>query len=208
MDRPEIVPFPLSRIEFCGGIGAGKTSWATAAARYCGLPLVTERFEQVPYWSRFYRDPIAYAFEKDLSFLLLHAAQLRDAALPKAVCDFALFQTVSYSTIFGDARDTAAVNTVFHRLSAKLGHPDLVVHLGCATDVQLERIRIRGRAPEAGIDADYLIRLDQGITAVLSELPPEIPVLRIDTTDFDSATVSGVPILRDALDDWLDKTGT
>lgn len=172
----------MVRVEFCGGIGAGKSTCAALLARHWSLPLVSERFADNPYWRRFYDQPAAFALEKDLTFLLSHAEDMRAGGDAPFVCDFAMFQTVAYSAIAGDGDDAAAIAAVYARLIARLGQPTLVVRLRCATQVQLTRIAARGRGPEAGITGDYLTRLDRAIDAQLARLPEGIAVLEFDTT--------------------------
>lgn len=171
----------VARIEFCGGIGAGKSTCAALLARHWGLPLVAEDFEAIPYWRLYYRDPAAYALEKDLSFLLSHAESLRAAAAARVVCDFAMVQTVAYSRIAGDAADTAAVKAVHDRLEARLGPPAAIVRLECGPEVQLARIRARARAPEQAITADYLARLDAAIDERLAAFNGAVPIVAFDT---------------------------
>ena len=187
----------MARIEFCGGIGAGKSTCAAALAERRSLPLVSERFEAIPYWRLFYDDPAHYALEKDLSFLLSHADGMRAVTAPNFVCDFAMFQTVAYSAIAGDAADTCAVAAVFERMTVRVGHPALVFRLRCATEEQLRRIRDRGRQPETTVTADYLQRLDIAIDAELAKLPAAVRRIEFDTTGRTAADL--LAAMEDAL---------
>lgn len=162
------------------------------------LPLVAERFEDIPYWRLFYGDPAAYTLEKDLSFLLSHADTMRKAEAP-SVCDFAMVQTVAYSAIAADAADTQAVAAVYERLTARAGHPAAIVRLTCDPDVQLRRIASRGRAPEAGITRDYLDRLDTAIDTELARVPASVPRITFCTSDAPPAALLDHPALADAL---------
>lgn len=192
----------MRRIEFCGGIGAGKSTCAGLLAERLGLPLVAERFEDIPYWRLFNDDPARFALEKDLSFLLAHADVIR-AAEPPMVCDFATVQTAAYSAIAGDADDTAAVGAVYRRMVARLGQPGLIVRLRCDTDVQLARIAARGRAPEAGITEDYLQRLDAAIDGQLDRLPPHVRIVTLDTSTTPAERLLAAPELEAAVREWL-----
>lgn len=171
----------LRRVEFCGGIGAGKSTCAALVVHRWQLPLVAERFEDIPYWRLFYQHPAAFTLEKDLSFLLSHADTMRSAPGP-CVCDFAMVQTVAYSAITADAEDMRAVAAVYERLTARVGHPCTIVRLRCHPEVQLRRIAERGRAPEAGITRNYLERLDAAIEAELARIPADVPRIVFDTT--------------------------
>lgn len=161
-------------------------------AAHRGLPLVSERFEDVPHWSAFYDDPARFALEKDLGFLLSHADAIRSAK-GAAVCDFAMVQTVAYSRVVGDGADTGAVAAVYERMAARLGHPTMMVRLRCDTRIQLARIAARGRAPEAGVTADYLERLDAAIEVELGRLPAEVRVVAFDTSTQPAAALLTLP---------------
>ena len=150
----------------------------------------------MPHWRAFYDDPARLALEKDLGFLLSHGNSIRGVDGP-AVCDFAMVQTVAYSRIAGDASDTEAVAAVYERMAARLGHPALVVRLRCDTRVQLARIAARGRAPEAGVTADYLERLDAAIEVELSRLPAEVRMIEFDTSKQPAAALLTLPRLAE-----------
>ncbi|UAK25963.1 deoxynucleoside kinase [Sphingomonas nostoxanthinifaciens] len=194
----------VERIEFCGGIGAGKSTCAALLAERWSLPLVGERFESIPYWQLYYQDPARYALEKDLSFLLSHVDTLRAAAAPNLVCDFALFQTVAYSAIVGDAADTAAVDAVYRQMTVRLGQPALVILLRCDTSIQLDRIRKRGRAPEQKITADYLQRLDRAIDEQIDKLPNTVSVIEWDTSRGSPSRLLEQPAIQAVIDRWSD----
>jgi len=193
----------MERIEFCGGIGAGKSTCASALTERWTLPLVAERFDEIPYWNLYYEDPACYALEKDLSFLISHAESIRRARAPLLVCDFSMSQTVAYSAITGDIGDTRAVAAVYERMTSRLGVPRLVFRLRCDTEVQLQRIRDRGRAPEAGITADYLKRLDHAIDERIAGLPPGTQVIELDTTGRIAPDVIDAPAVAAAMDVML-----
>lgn len=193
----------MARVEICGGIGAGKSSCATVLSRTWHLPLVQERFEDIPYWKLFYRQPEAYALEKDLSFLLSHADSMRSVEGPRFLCDFAMFQTIAYSQIAGNPADTQAVELVYQRMTARVGHPGLLLRLRCDMDVQMSRIRQRGRRPELGISRDYLARLDAAIDVHIQRLPPEIRIIEIDTTTVDAGQAMGSAVMQEAMSQWL-----
>ena len=99
------------RLEIAGGIGAGKTTLARALAECASAHPIHEDVVTVPFFSQFYAAPQVYAFEKNISFLLSHADQVREVVSrkqPLIVCDFALFQDLSYTDIGCPAADVAA----------------------------------------------------------------------------------------------------
>ena len=65
-------PNPLSMyasLAIEGGIGAGKTTFATWLSKDLGAELMLERFEENPFLEKFYENPEAHAFSVELSFL-------------------------------------------------------------------------------------------------------------------------------------------
>ncbi|HEY8565199.1 MAG TPA: deoxynucleoside kinase [Beijerinckiaceae bacterium] len=190
----------MRRIEISGGIGAGKTTLARAlAAGLDGARLVEEDVRTVPFFAEFYREPQAYAFEKNVSFLLSHAdrirqaarAALRDRAAGPILCDYALFQDLAYADIACEPGDVAAVEGVYTRLAERVGAPALVIDLSCSPQTQLRRIEQRGRPEEAQVGRDYLAALcaavDRRRTALLASLPG-LPTITLDTDALDWGT--------------------
>jgi deoxyadenosine/deoxycytidine kinase len=66
------------RIEICGGIAAGKTTLCQNLQRSLGRAEF-EDFTKNPFWARFYEEPDSYAFETEMTFLLLHYSQIKTA---------------------------------------------------------------------------------------------------------------------------------
>ncbi len=184
----------MKRLEIVGGIGAGKTTLARVLAEAWSSHVVHEDVLNVPFFSKFYAAPQIYGFEKNISFLLSHADLIRDAAGKSEdliVCDFALFQDLSYTDIGCSPADADAVESVYRRLVDRVGHPALVVHLRCTPDTQLRRIALRGRSQEAGIGRAYLVDLCAAIDRRLEQLRSEAPgltVVEVDTDEVDYAT--------------------
>src|ERR687893_97259 len=98
----------ITRLEIIGGIGAGKTTLARVLAGAWGTQVVHEDVLNVPFFSKFYAAPQVYGFEKNISFLPLNADLIRNAASNSEgliICDFALFQDLSYTDVGCSAAD-------------------------------------------------------------------------------------------------------
>jgi deoxyadenosine/deoxycytidine kinase len=173
---------PMRRIEFCGGIAAGKSTCAALLAERWAVPLISEEFERNSYWRNNIQNSASQALEKDLSFLLAHANDIQATTTPAAVCDFAMFQTIAYSSLAGDDADTNAVRLVHDRLLDRIGYPSLIIRVRCPNELQLQRIRERARVPEAKMTLDYLERLDSAIDRQLAELPAGCGLIEVDTS--------------------------
>jgi deoxyadenosine/deoxycytidine kinase len=184
----------MTRLEIVGGIGAGKTALARVLAEVWDTQVVHEDVLNVPFFSKFYAAPQVYGFEKNISFLLSHADLIRDAESRNEgliVCDYALFQDLSYTDIGCSPADAKAVEAVYRRLVDRVGYPALVIHLQCTPDTQLRRIALRGRSQETGIERTYLVDLCAAIDRRLEQLRSEAPgviVVEVDTDEVDYAT--------------------
>jgi deoxyguanosine kinase len=195
------------RIEFCGSIGAGKSTVARLLSGHLNAVYVAERYRQIPFWEEFYQEPAEYAFEKNLCFLMFHSDFIRrgerscDSLL---VCDFSLFQDLSYARINGDAGSYDATVAVYDELVAKRGEPDLIINVTCPIAQQLARIRFRGREAEVGLTAEYIEALNQAIGEEKTLRLPHVPTIIIDTAEFDFVgnPEEGVDALLNRLKPW------
>lgn len=170
------------RVEICGGIAAGKTTLAQLLAEY-GIPAEFERFEQNPFWSSFYANPRRYAFETEVTFLLQHYSQMRDAhdRNQTFVYDTSFVQDWAYAraNLIGDMLQTFLV--VHEYTMRQLPEPLLVIHLNCDPAIELRRVRERRRPQETSIQCDYLDHLNEQIRTRVSEVAGTVPVVEIDS---------------------------
>lgn len=188
---PRGAPLPLRpRIEICGGIATGKTTLArllAQAPQAAGAALVLEDFQANPFWQRFYENPALYAPEKNLCFLAQHCGEIKPGLqAPMTLCDYAVVQDLAYASLCPQPGHLATMTHAFEHLYGALPPPALMIHLQATPEVQLARIRARGRAAEAGITTGYLADLNAALVNVLAAHPPGCPVhiLRSDSVDF------------------------
>jgi deoxyguanosine kinase len=174
------------RMEICGGIATGKTTLARQMVEHHGGTLVLEDFRSNPFWKRFYTAPHMFFREKNICFLAQHAGEIKAATDADVICDYAVVQDLAYSSLSGDASHQALMEQVYADLYLPQQPPRLIVHLVCDEDIQLRRIRQRGRREEAPITVDYLRRLNEALTATLvaHERPCPVVVVRSDDIDF------------------------
>lgn len=173
------------RAEVCGGIASGKTTLAAAAA---GLALTPrhERFQDNPFFAKFYSDRDAYAFETEITFLLQHYSMLHEAGTESIMADFSLALDLAYADVTLKAADRAVFTSVLRRILERVGPPTMIVRLDCSSRVALERIRARAREGEEAIDLDYLNAVDSALEEVLAgRWFAGVPVVRIDSHALD-----------------------
>jgi deoxyadenosine/deoxycytidine kinase len=149
-----------------GVIGAGKTTMARMMAERLGARLVLEEAEENPFLAEFYRDRGRFAFQTQLSFLIQRCQQAQLASVNLNEKELTLY------------------NKLAPVLSLNVPTPDLVVYLLVRTEVQLKRIKKRGRPYEKDIDRTYL----QALSAAYNDFffhYSVAPVIVVDTSDTD-----------------------
>ena len=171
------------RIEVCGGIASGKTT-LTHLLGQIGVSPVFENFRANPFWQSFYADPVGTAFETEISFLLQHYHEIKAATKRNQAfaCDFSLMLDLAYAyvTLSGGKRD--AFLAVWGEIREDLQTPSLLIHLVCEPDVELERIRRRGREVEKSITISYLEAINEALAEVLNTEAKSCRVFVIDST--------------------------
>lgn len=177
------------RIEICGGIASGKTTFGSLFNSHKILPLY-EDFKKSPFWEFFYSNPGKYIFETEISFVLLHYHQIKvtlESNLTNLICDFSFFLDLAYAKMGLTDSKLSAFETVYTEIKKELGHPSLLVHLKCDVQTELDRIRKRARQEESLIDYDFLATLNQTVENEIKAIKEEIPVLEIDSSQKDFA---------------------
>lgn len=176
------------RIEICGGIATGKTTLANLIYSKIDYKssLIKENFKDNPYWVKFYSDPERYAFEKNISFQLIHGNQIYDDKNNNdyQICDFALFQDLAYAKMSNDERHINASITVNDYLKNRSHSPYAIIYLKCHEEEQLNRIRQRDRKQEQYITIEYLAKLNGSINDCLTSEPNSY-ILKIDSNEID-----------------------
>jgi deoxyguanosine kinase len=176
------------RIEIAGGIASGKTTLVNLLRRL-GLVPIHERFRQNPFYAAFYKDPAGTAFEAEIAFLLQHYHQQRQALLERrAFCsDFSLVLDRAYASVTLSRRDQRVFATVYRRASKNLPPRSLLIHLKCAPEIELGRIRRRRRAVERTIALPYLEKIDYALSKHIEAIKRTETVLTLDSGAIDFA---------------------
>jgi deoxyadenosine/deoxycytidine kinase len=172
----------ILRIEVCGGIASGKTTFATLL-KHVGSEPTLENFHENSFWEAFYQDPVQHAFETKVTFLLQHYHQIKAARASEKsfACDFSLFLDMAYAHVTLKDSKLKTFLSVHEEVMREVGSPDLLIHLQCRAATELERIRRRGRAVEETITLEYLAQLNDAVALQVSKFGEQIKVLTIDS---------------------------
>jgi deoxyadenosine/deoxycytidine kinase len=175
-----------ARIEVCGGIASGKTSFARLF-RGTEIKPVFETFRANPFWRKFFASPLKYSFETELSFTLHHSHQIKQASEGQGnlICDFSVFLDLAYAKVAFRGSRLKAFDAVWAEIMHDVGPPTLLVHLECDARTQLSRIRARSRAEEASVTIAYLQRLNKAVRREMAGADERIQVMRIDSARCD-----------------------
>jgi deoxyguanosine kinase len=181
------------RIEVCGGIASGKTTFATLIEG-AGVSAVYEDFRANPFFDLFYSDPQKYAFETELTFLLQHYSSVKVARKGgyTLICDFSLYLDLAYARVTLDERKQQAFRAVYDEALSDLSKPDLLVHLRCEAETELRRIRARGREVEQTISIEFLRALNRSLENYIKELSGELTILVVDSDRWNFAADASV----------------
>ncbi len=172
-----------SRIEVCGGIASGKTTFATLL-KGAGIMTIYENFKKNPFWHAFYQNPGDYIFETEITFLLQHYHQIRKAQLNKKsvmCCDFSLSLDIAYAKMGLKGSKLKAFLSVYNEVIKEIQPPWLLIYLKCEAEAELERIRNRGRSEENLISHEFLDSLNQAIEKQVEYVAKSTKVITIDS---------------------------
>ena len=173
------------RIELVGGLGVGKSTLCHA------LELIGfhcyETLETNPFLADCYADPENFRFSSQMWFALskFHEIIKAQQNCRINVLDQSVLNVRAYTKLLfkgGDAQALDILDRCFSYLEDKAGRADILIHLGCSPDEQLRRIKNRNRHFETGVDLQYIINLQNEISALLGEAEAlNVPIIYIDT---------------------------
>jgi len=157
-------PLNQCHIAVEGAIGVGKTTLARALADRLNSSLVLEQADDNPFLETFYENPERHALAVQLSFLFsrlkqwqeLHQQELFHQGM---VSDYIFGKDRLFATITLSDAELALYDQVARAVAVDLPRPDLVIYLQSKPDVIMNRIKLRGRRFEKGLNADYLKRV-------------------------------------------------
>ncbi len=148
-----------------GVIGVGKTTLVRLLQPGFDANILLEVFEENPFLSDFYTDRARYAFQTQI-FFLLSRYQQQSQGIPRLLTEdrhlltdytFEKDALFARSNLAGD--ELEMYGRVHQALAEKIPLPDLMVYLRAQTGTLLQRIALRDRPYERGMDENYIALL-------------------------------------------------
>lgn len=201
-----------------GNIGCGKTTAAKLISQEFGYELFDEPVIDNPFLKDYYADMKRWSFTLQLEFLIRrveHHELIR--TVPKScVQDRTLYEDpeifAKYLHGLGNMNDKELelYFEYFNRLNGEIPHPDIIFMLTVDhVETLMQRIKIRGRKEESGIDPAFLT----GLNAYYSTFPQVckqkygIPLHTINVENLDIRSVEGKKIFLEEIQVGLKKNG-
>jgi len=155
-------------VAVAGNIGVGKSTLVELLAERMGWTPFFEPQSQNPYLADFYRDMQEWSFQSQIFFLSRRLRAHRDISNHPgpAVQDRSVYEDAEIfaQNLFLERnmsdRDYQTYRDLYEVLTRFLPPPDLVVYLRASVSTLVERISMRGRDYEKGIQPEYLGRLN------------------------------------------------
>lgn len=175
-------------VSFFGSIGVGKTTAGKEVARHFSqVDFVEEGLGENPYLSRFYEDMHTWGFLSTLEMLHMMSNQFEvcDKSKELVVLDNGIRELICYARLehrlgILSHDQFSTYQHLYHRILELTPELNLYVFFHCDEEIQLERIRQRGRRFEQNLDLSFLRMLNEEYARYTTELP-ERKVLWVNT---------------------------
>ena len=179
----------LNYVAIEGAIGVGKTSLAKLLSDRLGAKLVLEKFEENPFLSEFYDDPVRFAFQTQLFFLLQRYQQQQelrqvDMFHNLLISDYMFIKDRLFASLNLDEKEMSLYDSIANMLERNVINPDLIIYLQADTSTLMKNIDKRGREFEANISYDYINGLNEIYTEYFFRYN-ETPLVIINTNYID-----------------------
>ncbi|KAA3634875.1 MAG: deoxynucleoside kinase [Bacteroidetes bacterium] len=154
------LPYKFITIE--GNIGAGKTTLTHMLSKDFNYKIILEEFSDNPFLPFFYKNPERYAFPVELFFMAERHKQLQEELAKKdlfqqsVVADYFFLKTLLFAKNNLNEEEYRLFQRLFDVLNLSFPAPDILVYLHRPVENLLQSIKVRGRAYEQVIKAEYL----------------------------------------------------
>ena len=179
----------LNYVVIEGAIGVGKTSLAKLLSDRLDAKLVLEKFEENPFLSEFYDDPVRFAFQTQLFFLLQRYQQQQelrqvDMFHNLLISDYMFIKDRLFASLNLDEKEMSLYDSIANMLERNVINPDLIIYLQADTNTLMKNIAKRGREFETNISYDYINGLNEIYTEYFFRYN-ETPLVIINTNYID-----------------------
>ena len=179
----------LNYVVIEGAIGVGKTSLAKLLSDRLGAKLILEKFEENPFLSEFYDDPVRFSFQTQLFFLLQRYQQQQelrqvDMFHNLLISDYMFIKDRLFASLNLDEKEMSLYDSIANMLERNVINPDLIIYLQADTNTLMKNIAKRGREFEANISYDYINGLNEIYTEYFFRYN-ETPLVIINTNYID-----------------------
>ncbi len=201
-------------LALAGNIGCGKTTAAKLISQHFGFELFDEPVIDNRFLRDYYADMRRWSFTLQLEFLIRrveHHELIR--RVPKSCIqdrtlyeDPEIFAKYLHGLGFMDNRELDLYFEYFNRLHRELHRPDLIVILEVGhIETLLDRIRVRGREEERGLDETFLTGLNAYYStfAQVCQRKYGIAVHRVDVEQLDIRSPEGKTAFLAQIEDAL-----
>ena len=176
-DELEVTPYPSLKKPFyiCieGNIGSGKSTLAGALSKQLSGYYLPEVFEDNQLLPLFYKNPRAFAFMLEYSFLFKRFEQINHAFEKEQriiISDYSIYKSLWFAKINLSKQEFLLFKKHFKAIAGLLPEPELIIVLKTDTDNLLINIKKRGRAYEKSIKTNYLRSIEKTFSAGLKSL--------------------------------------
>lgn len=172
-----------------GVIGAGKTSLAQKLGEALNAKVVLEKFEENPFLPKFYEDPIRYAFQTQIFFLLSRYKQQQEFFQADLFQDFLITDYIfekdkifAYLNLADD--ELKLYEMLINNMERNIPTPDLVVYIQSSIERLMVNIKKRNREIEKNMTVEYIRDLNEAYNYFFFRYK-DAPLLIVNATAID-----------------------
>ena len=180
------------RIEYIaieGVIGAGKTSLTNLLVEHFNGKGVFEEVEENPFLADFYVDPVRFAFQTQMFFLLSRYRQQqeipqRELFFNMLVADYLFAKDKIFAYLNLDERELFLYERIIKLMERDIPKPDLVIYLKSTPERLMQNIKKRDRPFEREMKYEYIMDLNQAYNNFFNHYQ-DTALLVINSTEMD-----------------------
>lgn len=192
--------FAEGYIGIAGTIGVGKSTLTTDLARALNFEPILEEVDGNPYLEHFYHDMkgfgtmmqvwlLNHRFRQHREFVTrISLGKIRGVVQDRTIWEDTIFARMLNrhpDKIITDIDYNTYLDLFDNMVLRELVFPQLLIYLDCKPETAMERIKMRGRVMEQGIDLGYLRMLKQNYEEFISEMEyAGVRILRVKWESF------------------------